>query len=71
MLNGCRRGNERHGVAEPHNHLHDAKTVKCYINAHHSSEEIVREVIDKIMGESDFEGTPNDLAWAGKWQANL
>jgi len=52
-------------------HLHDATMVKCYINAYHSNEEIIRQVIDKIMGESDFKGTPNDLVWADKWQAKL
>lgn len=52
-------------------HLHDATMVKCYINAYHSNEEIIRQVIDKIMGESKFKGTPNDLVWAGKWQAKL
>ena len=52
-------------------HLHDATMVKCYINAYHSNEEIIKQVIDKIMGESEFKGTPNDLVWASKWQAKL
>jgi beta-N-acetylhexosaminidase len=52
-------------------HLHDATMVKCYINAYHSNEEIIKQVVDKIMGESEFKGTPNDLVWAGKWQAKL
>lgn len=52
-------------------HLHDATMVKCYINAYHSNEENVKQVVDKIMGESEFKGTPNDLVWAGKWQAKL
>lgn len=52
-------------------HLHDATMLKCYINAYHSNEEIVKQVVDKIMGESEFKGTPNDLVWAGKWQAQL
>jgi beta-N-acetylhexosaminidase len=52
-------------------HLHDATMVKCYINAYHSNEEIVRQVIDKIMGESEFKGTANDLVWTDKWQARL
>jgi beta-N-acetylhexosaminidase len=29
------------------------------------------QVVDKIMGESKFKGTPNDPVWAGKWQAKL
>jgi beta-N-acetylhexosaminidase len=52
-------------------HLHDATMVKCYINAYNSNEETIRQVISKIMGESEFKGTPNDLVWAGKWQAKL
>ena len=52
-------------------HLHDATMVKCYINAYHSNEEIICQVIDKIMGESQFKGTPNDLVWTDKWQAKL
>jgi len=26
-------------------------------------------VVDKIMGESPFRGTYNDLVWTEKWQA--
>lgn len=52
-------------------HLHDATMVKCYINAYHHNQEIIRQVIDKIMGASEFKGSPNDLVWAGKWQARL
>jgi beta-N-acetylhexosaminidase len=52
-------------------HLHDATMVKCYINAYHSNNEIIRQVVDKIMGESEFKGTPNELVWTGKWQAHL
>ncbi len=52
-------------------HLHDATMVKCYINAYHHNNEIIRQVIDKMMGKSEFKGTPNDLVWAGKWQAKL
>ncbi len=52
-------------------HLHDATMVKCYINAYHSNEEIIKQVVDKIMGEFEFKGKPNDLVWADKWQAKL
>jgi beta-N-acetylhexosaminidase len=52
-------------------HLHDVTMVKCYINAYHNNEETIRQVIDKIMGESGFKGTPNDLVWTDKWQARL
>jgi beta-N-acetylhexosaminidase len=52
-------------------HLHDVTMVKCLINAYHSNREIIKQVIDKIMGESPFKGTPNDLVWTEKWQAKL
>lgn len=52
-------------------HLHDATMVKCFINAYHNNPEIIKQVVDKIMGESAFKGRPNDLVWAEKWQAKL
>ena len=52
-------------------HLHDATMVKCYINAYHNNPETIRQVIDKIMGLSSFQGAPNDLVWTEKWQAKL
>lgn len=52
-------------------HLHDATMVKCYINAYHSNQETIKQVISKIMGESEFKGTPNNLVWTEKWQAKL
>ncbi len=52
-------------------HLHDATMVKCFINAYHNNDEAIRQVVDKIMGESEFKGTPNELVWADKWQARL
>ncbi|PTU87090.1 glycosyl hydrolase [Staphylococcus pasteuri] len=52
-------------------HLHDATMVKAYINAYHSNQISLETVVDKIMGESDFKGVPNDLVWTNKWQAKL
>ncbi|SUN01838.1 glycoside hydrolase family 3 N-terminal domain-containing protein [Staphylococcus warneri] len=52
-------------------HLHDATMVKAYINAYHSNKTSLETVIDKIMGNSDFKGKPNDLVWTNKWQAKL
>jgi beta-N-acetylhexosaminidase len=52
-------------------HLHDATMVKCLINSYFGSQEIVKQTVDKIMGESEFKGTPNELVWAEKWQAKL
>lgn len=52
-------------------HLHDATMVKCYINAYHSNPENIKQVVDKMMGISEFKGSYNDLVWADKWQAKL
>ena len=52
-------------------HLHDATMVKCYINAYHMNEANVVATLDKLEGKSEFQGTPNDLVWAEKWQAKL
>ena len=52
-------------------HLHDATMVKCLVNAYHNNPESIRAAIDKLMGRSEFRGTPNELVWANKWQAKL
>ena len=31
----------------------------------------IKAVIDKIMGESEFKGTPNENVWCGKWDTRL
>lgn len=45
--------------------------VKCYINAYKDNEMTIKTVIDKIMGESEFKGTPNENVWCNKWQTRL
>ncbi|MCS4486569.1 glycoside hydrolase family 3 protein [Staphylococcus americanisciuri] len=52
-------------------HLHDATMVKAYINAYHSNTTNLETVVDKIMGNSEFKGVPNELVWTDKWQARL
>ena len=52
-------------------HLHDATMVKCLVNAYHNNPETIRATVDKLMGISEFKGTPNELVWADKWQARL
>ena len=52
-------------------HLTDVPMVKAYINAYHDNEENIKQVIDKIMGESEFKGTPNENVWCKKWQTRL
>ena len=52
-------------------HLTDVPMVKCYINAYKDTEITIKSVIDKIMGESEFHGTPNELVWCNKWDTRL
>ena len=52
-------------------HLHDATMVKCLVNAYHNNEENIRAALDKLMGVSEFKGSPNELVWTNKWQARL
>ncbi len=52
-------------------HLTDVPMVKCYINAYNDDEITITKTIDKIMGESEFKGTPNELVWCDKWQTKL
>ena len=52
-------------------HLTDVPMVKCYINAYKDDEITIKAVIDKIMGESEFKGTPNENVWCGKWDTRL
>jgi beta-N-acetylhexosaminidase len=52
-------------------HLHDVTMVKCYINAYHNNPDVIRQVVDKIMGLSEFKGKHNELVWTDKWQAKL
>jgi len=52
-------------------HLTDVPMVKAYINAYNDDEITIKAVIDKIMGESEFKGTPNELVWCNKWDTRL
>lgn len=51
-------------------HLTDVPMVKTYINAYKDTREVIRQTIEKIMGESEFKGTHfNDNVWCNKWEA--
>lgn len=54
------------------NHLHDLTMSKCFINAYSDTEETINQVIDKMIGKSEFKGTHfNENVWAGQWQSKL
>jgi beta-N-acetylhexosaminidase len=50
-------------------HLTDVPMVKTYINAYKNTREVIRQTIQKIMGESEFKGTHfNENVWCNKWE---
>ncbi|MCM3768247.1 glycoside hydrolase family 3 protein [Neobacillus niacini] len=52
-------------------HLTDVPMVRAYINAYNDDEITIKAVVDKIMGESEFLGTPNENVWCDKWDTRL
>lgn len=52
-------------------HLHDATMVKTAINAYHYNANTIETLLDSLEGKENFNGQPNDLVWANKWQAKL
>lgn len=52
-------------------HLHDATMVKTAINAYHYNANTIETLLDALEGKENFNGQPNDLVWANKWQAKL
>jgi len=50
-------------------HLTDVPMVKTYINAYKDTREVIRQTIQKIMGESEFKGTHfNEHVWCDLWE---
>jgi beta-N-acetylhexosaminidase len=50
-------------------HLTDVPMVKTYINVYKDTREVIRQTIQKIMGESEFKGTHfNEHVWCNKWE---
>jgi beta-N-acetylhexosaminidase len=51
-------------------HLYDVPMVKTFINAYGSSRVVIDEVVQKIMGKSEFKGKYNEHVWCGNlWEA--
>lgn len=57
-------------IANPY-HLVDAPMVKTFINAYTPNEEVVTQVIDKIMGRSEFKGKNPVDPFCGIWGAKF
>lgn len=50
-------------------HLTDVPMVKAYINAYSNTRDIIRQTIQKIMGESEFKGSFNENVFCNLWEA--
>ena len=53
------------------NHLLDVPMAKTFINAYAPTREVIRQTIEKIAGEADFEGTSNENVFCGRWDTRL
>lgn len=49
-------------------HLTDVPMVKTYINAYSNTEEIIKQLVEKLIGKSEFKGAYNENVWCDKWE---
>jgi beta-N-acetylhexosaminidase len=52
-------------------HLQDVPRVRTYINAYNSTDIVLEELVDKLMGRSEFKGTSPVDAFCGMWDTRL
>lgn len=52
-------------------HLLDVPRVRTYINTYSSTDTVLKALIDKLMGRSEFKGTSPVDAFCGKWDTRL
>jgi len=53
------------------NHLIDVPMVKTVVHAHNPSREAIHAAVEKITGQSAFEGTFNENVWCNTWGTRL
>lgn len=53
------------------NHLYEVPQVKTFINAYSSTQTTIEELIQKIIGNSQFTATPNETVFCGRWETRL
>ena len=53
------------------NYLVDLTMSRTYINCYQDSDNVVRAVIGKLCGDSEFKGTPSNNVWCGRWDTKL
>ena len=52
-------------------HLIDVPMVPTYINAYSPDRDVIRQVVDKITGKSEFKGRSTVDAFCGAWDTRL
>ena len=52
-------------------HLLDFPRVKTYINCYSNNDHCIKQVVEKLMGRSEFKGVSPVDAFCGKWDAHL
>ena len=52
-------------------HLQDVPRIRTYINAYSSHQEVLEEVLEKLMGRSEFKGESPCDPFCGRWDTHL
>lgn len=52
-------------------HLLDVPRIKTFINCYNSNDDVLHELVDKLMGRSSFKGNSPVDAFCGRWDAHL
>ena len=52
-------------------HLQDVPRVKTFINTYCSSQVVLEELVEKLMGRDSFRGVSPVDAFCGKWDTHL
>lgn len=53
------------------NYLIDLTMSRTYINCYQDTPQVIDQLIDKLCGESEFKGTPEENVWCGRWDTRL
>jgi beta-N-acetylhexosaminidase len=53
------------------NSLIDLTMSRTYINCYQYSPMVLEQLLDKLMGKSEFHGTPDENVWCGRWDTRL
>lgn len=49
-------------------HLHDLSMMRTFINAYSNTPTVIKALVSKLVGETNFKGKANDLVWCNQWE---